>query len=186
MSLPSFTVGRKVRASELAALVTEFETRRVRSVIKTSDETVTSAGTGATLHNDTQLFHAVAANTNYKIDLTAIMATNTGFGVDIKAAWTMPSGCTFDAVVVAPHLDYAASAAAQEVEFAAWQAETGTTTSTKTWGAVPGNFSYHVRGLLRVGANAGTFQLQWAQNTSSANQLSMKSGSMLTLTPLVP
>jgi hypothetical protein len=154
------------------------------SAIKTADESVVSS---TTLQNDDALFCALRANTNYRVDL-ALLATQAaaGTGVDIKCAWTMPSGCTLDLAVVGPHTAWVAGAgAALEVEWAGWQNQTSSPTGTVSFGTIQTTvFSYHARGVIRVGSTAGTLQFQWAQQNSSASDLTVKAGSSLTLTPL--
>jgi len=177
--MAAFSAGQTLTAANLIAILPLF-------AIKSVDESVNSGSTGTTLQNDDALFVTVSANTNYKVDLALLVVDGAGTGIDMKAAWTMPSSCKFDAAVTAPHANWVSPAgAANEVEWAGWQNETSTTTSTKNWGTNNISFSYHVRGLLRVGANSGTFQFQWAQGNSSASNLTVKSGSLLTLTPLL-
>jgi hypothetical protein len=168
MPLPTFLVGKTVKASELQAIVDAFPVKAV----KLTDQSVNNA---------------VRANTDYHVDL-ALMATQAaaGTGIDLKAAWTFPAGCALDLAVVGPHSAWVATAgAALEVEWAAWQGVTSSPSGTVSFGTLNGVvFSYHVKGTLRVGANAGTFRFQWAQNTSNASDLTVKAGSSLILTPL--
>jgi hypothetical protein len=174
----AFSAGQTLTAANLIAILPI-------PVIKGADESVTNAGTGTTLQNDNELLAAVTANTNYKIDLVLLVVEAAGTGIDIKVAWTQPAGCVLDLGPVAPHASWV-SAAALEVEWAAWQAETGTTTASKSFGSTnSATFAYHFRGTLRVGSTAGTFQLQWAQVNGSASALTVKAGSSLILTPLL-
>lgn len=157
------------------------------SAIKTADESVNSAGTGTTLQNDNHLVATLRANTNYQVDLV-LLATQAaaGTGTDIKCAWTFPAGCTLDLAVVGAHTAWVATAgAALEVEWAAWQNATSSPSGTVSFGTIQTVvFSYHVRGTIRVGATAGALQFQWAQQNSSASDLTVKAGSSLILTPL--
>jgi hypothetical protein len=175
--LAAFSAGQKLTAAALIAILPV-------PAIKTADESLASS---TTLQNDNELVCVGAANTNYKVDLALLATEATGTGIDIKLAFTQPTGCVLDLAVVAPHLGWVSSAGAQlEVEWAGWQAETGTTTSAKSFGTLNGvNFSYHFRGTWRVGSTAGSLQLQWAQNTSAGGNLTVKSGSSLIITPLL-
>lgn len=186
MALSTLAAGAKLRASDVNTIINQINNSAVKSALKATDENVSSATTGTTLHNDTALFLTVAANTNYKLDLALLMVDAAGTGIDVKAAWTMPTSCKLDAAVASPHANWVSPAgSANEIEWAGWQNETSSPTATKNWGSNNVAFSYHVRGLLRVGATAGTLQFQWAQGNSSASNLTMKSGSLLTLTPLL-
>lgn len=93
MALLTFTAGRKVRASELAALATEFGNRKPVAAVKATGENVSTSNTGATLHNDPALFVSLRANTLYWLDLSLLATEAAGTGIDLKAAWTFPSGC---------------------------------------------------------------------------------------------
>lgn len=154
--------------------------------IKQVDESVNNAGTGTTLQNDNELLAAVTANTNYKVDLHLFAVEAAGTGIDMKAAWTFPSGCLLDLAVVAPQAGWQNPIGTNlEAEWAAWQGVTTSPTASITFGTTnAATFSYHVRGTLRVGT-AGTLQLQWAQANSNAANLTVRSGSSLILTPLL-
>lgn len=177
--MTAFAAGQILHASDLIRILPVW-------VIKAADESVNSGSTGTTLQNDNELLAAVSASTNYRVDF-ALLATEAASNViDIKCAWTMPSGCTLDLAVVGPHTAWTGAAANQEVEFGGWQNETSSPTSTKNFGTGSGvNLSYHFRGTLRVGGSSGTFQFQWAQANSNASNLTVKAGSSLTLTPLL-
>lgn len=153
-------------------------------VVKPSDESVSSASTGTTLQDDNHLSLTGVANTLYAVRLCALVIEGSSTVTDIKMAWTQPSGCTLNLAGVAPHIDYNASAAALETEWAAWQNETGTTTSTKQFGTSTTVFSYVFSGTWEVGSTGGPLQLQWAQRVANAANLTMKQGSSLVLTPL--
>jgi hypothetical protein len=176
----TYAAGDKPTAAQLNAMI-------ARWAIKSGDESVNSGSTGTTLQNDDTLVVSVDANTTYKVDLH-VLATQGGAGtVDLKVAWTFPTGCTLDLVVVGPHSAWPPAVATDlEVEWATWQNVTSSPSGTISFGTVNGTtFSYHARGTLRVGSTAGSLQLQWAQNSSSATNLTLKSGSSLVLTPLL-
>jgi hypothetical protein len=154
-------------------------------LIKQADENYNNGtGTGTTLHGDTELNVPILASTNYHVNAHILVIEAAGTGIDLKVAWTQPAGCILDLAVVAPHTAWNASAAALEAEWAAWQAETGTTSASKSYGTTnSASFSYHFRGVLRVGATGGFFRLWWAQVNASVSNLTVKAGSSLVVTP---
>ena len=138
----------------------------IKTVRKSSDQTVTSS---TTLVNDSQLKFAIAANETYIFE--AWLYTYAADGTpDIKVTFTSPAGST---------LFWSSS----QVIFLANASTTLTVVAPQ--GTV-GDF--FVDSNLRVvqlfgsvtnGGTAGDIQLQWAQNTSSANGTSVKAGSYI-------
>ena len=172
--MAAFSAGQTLTAADLNAVMPVWW-------IKSADQNVNNS---TTLTPDTELNLPVTANTTYKVDAHILAAEAVGTAMDLKIAWSMPASCILDLAVVGPHTAWNASAANLEVEWSAWQAETGTTTATRSFGStVSAVFSYHFRGVLRVGASAGFFRLQWAQNTATVGNLAVKAGSSLFLTP---
>lgn len=169
----TFYAGQKARASDfnnLIPLVAE----------KAFDENVISS---TTLQDDNELFLMLAVGAKYWLDLALLATETTGTTADLKIAWTMPTGCRLDAPAIGAHTSWTGSAAAQEVEFNSWQAETSSPTSTRSFGTINAGvvFGYHVRGVVRNGANAGLLTLQWAQNAAVAENVTVKAGSTLML-----
>lgn len=179
MATWSFFAGQRLRASDLINMAPV-------AAVKATDESVNSGGTGTTLHNDAALAVSLRANTLYWLDLALIATEAAGTSIDLKVGWTFPTGCRLDLVIVAPHVNWVATAgSALEVEWAAWQNITTSPSPTVTFGTSNAAFfSYHVRGVVSVGSTAGTLRLQWAQGTASASNLTVKSGSSLVLVPL--
>jgi len=138
----------------------------IKSVRKSSDQTVTSS---TTLVNDSQLKFAVAANETYIFQawLYTYAADATP---DIKTTFTGPSGST---------VFWSSS----QVIFLA----NGSTTLTVVApGGTVGDFfvdsnlrAIQLYGTISNGATAGDVQLQWAQNTSSANGTTVRAGSSI-------
>lgn len=151
---------------------------------KLVDESVISS---TTLQNDNELFAAIAANTVYQLDLALLVTEATGTTADLKIAWTMPTGCRLDTANAGAHTAWNGSSGAQEVEWASWQGETSSPTSSRSFGTINAGliFGYHVHGRVTNGPNAGTLQLQWAQNLSVAENVTVKAGSSLLLTPIL-
>jgi hypothetical protein len=138
----------------------------VKSVRKSSDQTVTSS---TTLVNDSQLKFAVAASETYIFQawLYTYAADATP---DIKTTFTGPSGST---------VFWSSS---QVI----YLANGSTTLTVVAPGGTVGDFfvdsnlrAIQLYGTILNGATAGDVQLQWAQNTSSANGTSVKAGSSI-------
>jgi len=138
----------------------------VKSVRKSSDQTVTSS---TTLVNDSQLKFAVAANETYIFQ--AWLYTYAADGTpDIKITFTAPSGSTLfwssSQVIFLPD-------ASTSLTVVAPAATTGSLFIDSNLRAI------QLYGTILNGATAGDVQLQWAQNTSSANGTSVKAGSSI-------
>jgi hypothetical protein len=138
----------------------------VKSVRKSSDQTVTSS---TTLVNDSQLKFAIEANATYTFQAWLYVYAADGTP-DIKVTFTSPAGST---------LFWSSS----QVIFLA---NASTTLTVVAPGGTTGDF--FVDSNLRVvelfgsvlnSSTAGDVQLQFAQNTSSANGTSVKAGSYI-------
>lgn len=131
--------------------------------VKSADQSVTSS---TTLVNATDMSFSVAANTYYSFQfqlLLNIAGAGAGTGGGLNISITCPAGGTL--MFGAPGGLYA-----------------GATGSGTTYVLVSNtNFinplTVLITGYLSNGANAGTLQLQFSQNTSSANALTMRKGS---------
>ena len=127
--------------------------------VKASDESVTSS---TTLQDDEHLFASVAANSVYEVTV-ALRGTANSSG-DLKVQFAGPAGATglFGA---------------------------GKDHSCVTLGTPNGPISLSTAtpdtvffmGTLTVGGTAGTFKLQWAQNTSNATATTLQAGSYMVL-----
>jgi hypothetical protein len=138
----------------------------IKSVRKSSDQTVTSS---TTLVNDSQLKFAVEASTTYVFQ--AWLYTYAADGTpDIKVTFTSPAGSTL--FWSSSQVIYNAAAA--------------TTLTVVAPGGTTGDLfvdsnlrAIQLYGTILNSTTAGDVQLQWAQNTSSANGTSVKAGSSI-------
>ena len=138
----------------------------VSSVRKSADQTVTSS---TTLVNDSQLKFAVAANETWIFQ--AWLYTYAADGTpDIKVTFTGPSGST---VFWSSSQVIFNAAAATTLTVVAPGATTGDLFVDSNLRAI------QLYGTILNGGTAGDVQLQWAQNTSSANGTSVKAGSSI-------
>jgi hypothetical protein len=137
---------------------------------KTSDESVSSANTGTTLQNDDALAWAVAASGVYALDLFLIYnANSTG---NLKLGWTFPTSLTM--VYAGMHATLAGALTVASF----------TQASTPAIGGLGADAPQHFHGMVTNSTNAGTLQLQFAQNTSNAGNTTLKAGSYGVLTRL--
>lgn len=174
----TFYALQKVRASKLNELVPLL-------VRKGTDEPVTNATTGTTLQDDNELFITGAANAVYALSINVLAIEAIGTGIDIKIAWTQPTGCTLDLAVSGPHTAWSASAATLETEWASWSGETGSPTSVINFGTTnSAKFGYKFDGAWTVGSTGGVLRMQWAQLNSSASALTVKAGSIMKAWPI--
>lgn len=173
MLLPSLSLpaGAVVTAGEIAQIITAINDGSVY-VAKAADETINNS---ATLQNDDELFVTVAANATYEINTYVGYRSNTT--ADFKVGFTFPTGATLyfttwnaqlnssGTLVTSTQLEAAASGSA----FGVGGIAVGTTAT------------FAGGGLLTTGANAGTFQVQWAQLTADASNTVVRAGSYLSL-----
>lgn len=145
------------------------------TVHKTADESVTSS---TTLQNDNHLLVSVLANSEYEIIVR--MAVNGGASGDVKMAWTVPSGTTGQRFSSGPAVSSATSTADTTVRASGL---TDSFTTEINYGVFStGQQSFIEETLYVVTAGtAGTVQLQWAQNASSATATTVEAGSYITV-----
>lgn len=168
---PSWAAGQRITAAQLTAMLPDV-------VIKAADESLSS---NTTLQNDDELFLSVAASAKYVVDLQifAITAAN-DVTEDIKLGFTFPSGSTLHFSGTGPNnadLSGAASSNSNGEWIARMSATSGTTTIPYGMSGVELGLS--LRAILITSTTAGTLQLQWAQNSSTANALTVSAGSMM-------
>lgn len=165
MPLVSFLSGSRFTASSLN---TAFDWNR--TCFKATDQSVIST---TTLVNVTSLVLTVESNSTYIFDSTIIYDTNAA--ADIKVQFTLPSG-TF--IRVACWLSNTALGATDATVFHNAQ-DTGLWTAG---GFAAGTFmSMLPTGTIITGATAGSMQFQFAQNTSTAVNTTIKAGSWINL-----
>ncbi len=136
-------------------------------VTKTTDESRTST---TTLADDSELFFAMEANKTYSIKIEFTYYCNNTpdikFGINGPAS---PTVLYYRGVSNGPNQSASA--------IAPWPHTYGTATTNCTTTTGHGGAEYTV--YVKNGANAGTFALQWAQNTSSATASSVLAGSYI-------
>ena len=133
----------------------------VTVVRKTADETVNAS---ATYQDDDHLSFAVGANESWAIEIhgrCTVLAAS-----DIKFRFTVPSGASMPMGVV--WMGNSTS------EFVSSDMTGGITAADAT---IRGSF--HLYAIYIGGSNAGTVQLQWAQDTAVAENTILNSGAWL-------
>lgn len=143
-------------------------------VFKAADETVNNS---AALQNDNDLVLSVVADTKYLLESQIIY--DSGTTPDIKFAWVGPAAATLDwttnalgtgATGVNGALTVGNSVIGDAGVLAAGGVGAGTAVTAMA------------RGILQVGATAGTLQLRWAQNTADVSDTIVKVRSWMRLT----
>jgi hypothetical protein len=157
---------------ENASFVVDVVNPRVQSFFKQADETVTSS---VTLQDDNDLTGMILkANNIYRVE--GILYYNQNVG-DFK--WTF----VFDSALQ----DGVVAFFAQDTFANALTYDSGvwTTTFNKLDAFDTDNVVVNFFGVMKAHATSdGTFKLQWAQNTSSANATTLKTGTHITITQL--
>lgn len=164
-NLTTLPAGHAVTAGEWAALV-DAVNNKITYARKTVDESVTSS---TVLQADDELRWAVVANAVYELDLDVIH--NNNGTPDTKIGWTVPAGTTMTWEIVGDD-----TAGGVVVTAGLTQA------STVAIGGIGADARLSIRGIVVVGATAGTAQMTWAQNTSSASASTVRAGSAGRLT----
>jgi len=183
LTLPTFASGSRVRASALTQITAALTSLVATKVVKAADQAY--AASSIVLQNDTHLLVAGLANTLYEFELNVMYKESAGQAVDCKMAFTQPAGCTLNGPVQGAHQNWNGTPGTNlEIEWAGFQNETNTTTSTRTFGTTTTIFGFKVSGTWQVGATPGTLRLQAAQGTSSAAILTIMAGSSLIIKPM--
>lgn len=149
-------------------------------VIKGSDESVVSS---TTVQDDDELFIANIPVGTWQLSGELWVAGTSGINQDVKYGWTFPAG-TLTWSGGGLHPDWANSASNRDVVFEGDVLDTSSPSNARAYGTVTGgNIPTQISGILQNTA-AGTLQLQWAQNTSNADDTTLKAGSWLCLRKL--
>lgn len=137
---------------------------------KTADESVTSS---VVLQNDDHLFFSIAANEIWIVQFALFyQAAQAG---DLQVAWTVPAGCTGIHGGQAP-----ATTTTDGTNTTMWtRPQTSFATALLLGGDGAANCTLLGAATFVNGATAGTVQLQWAQNTSSATATTVRANSYL-------
>jgi hypothetical protein len=144
---------------------------------KTANESVQNN----TLQNDDDLKWTVAANEVWKFKLFLIVSSvNTT--MDMKVGWTYPTGATCYWGSLAANS--AGGGSMFSLAVGSTQEAVMIESTVPAFGSNGGRQIVVFEGVWTIGANAGTVQLQWAQNTTNANNLTVETNSHLELIPL--
>lgn len=141
-------------------------------VVKASDESVTSS---TTLQDDDEIQFTVEANATYRV--SGVVWFGADPAGDMKLAFAGPTSATF--VWVGMSGNSAAAAVTTSVHI-----DQQTISSSLVLGGVTANttiLAAPLDGILTVSSTAGTFKMQFAQNSSSATATTVKAGSYVEL-----
>lgn len=134
---------------------------------KTADEIVNNS---TTLQNDDHLAWAIGINECWYFDWLLYFTIGSG-DPNIKMAFTVPAGASG---FLRCHVDESPDGVGTTTTV---DVQSATITTTFNLGAAGTLTSVHLKGFVINGANAGTIQLQWAQNSAVASNLTLKLGS---------
>ena len=142
-----------------------------KTIRKTADE---SLDTSETLQNDDALLFAVAANEVWHFEFVLFL-TSTSSTPDFKCTFTKPTGASGRWGMLAISSNSTSVVAATDMAGASVDLDGATTLAC---GVVANLVNMVIlQGTIVNGANAGTLQLQWAQNTSNATAITVKTNS---------
>lgn len=158
--------GQKTTASLLTAL-------EVQAIIKPTDQQVSSATTGTTFQNDTDLVLPVLANVKYLFDFYIDYEGGATGSSDLKLQWSVPVGAT-----LRYGADYASPVGPLN-PITGFTLRAADTIAAGTNGSAL--MAVRGKGSLVVSTTAGSIQLQWAQVTSSATPTIVHAQSYLAL-----
>lgn len=165
-TLPVWTV-EPVTAADLTAMVNAISELRPVWARKTSDETVNNS---AVLQNDDQLVAAMVASATYRFHLRLII--NSGTTPDFKFTFTLPAGATGSMELFEGSSPTSAATVLQGPF---------SVTTTVAMSGVGADQIIIAQGVIVVSTTAGNAQLQWAQNTATGSNTSVKTNSFLHL-----
>jgi hypothetical protein len=145
----------------------------IRVARKTTDTARTSTATTAA---DPQLLFTVRAGAVYLLD--GWIKYTADPAADINVDWDIPAGSLGEWTGAGASIDTAAAANGYSVQLAANDVE-----SARSFGGAGtgSNLTLDIKGTLRVGATAGTYQLLWAQRVSNAAATTVYADSWLRL-----
>lgn len=152
---------------DAANILEKVNFKKIQLVRKTADETVNNS---TTLQNDDELLASLAANENV-VFMCYIIHTSASGNADIKFAFTVPSGATINWSAPNAHVSVTLSLSNPVV--------TTTSGTSRSFGSDPAVFSQLLVGRVSNGATSGNLQLQWAQDTATAENTQVKAGSFL-------
>lgn len=147
-------------------------------VLKTVDQIVNNS---SALINDNALVAPVVANAKYLVNATVIYSSGTT--PDIKFAWVGPAGATFSWTTNA--LSVGTTGSSGLVTVANSVIGDGGALQAGGAGVPTPRLTANIRGILTVGATAGTLQLRWAQDVADASNTTVKADSFMELRQVV-
>ena len=141
--------------------------------------TSTQQSTATALANVTQLVGTLAANATYEIDCFVTFqsaATTTG----LNLGFTSPTGCRPMVEIVVPIVSTAAASALRTTFPNAAATTSGNVLGTGVT-AINSNHTARISGIIKNGATAGNFQIQFATEVA-ASAVTLQIGSTMQLT----
>lgn len=173
MALPVFTSGVRVRASQLAALVTELQ-NLFNDTLKVVKGANSPAKTNNTLAADPDLFLALAASSTYIF--RAAIYHNSGTTPDIQFAMAFPASSTITWGGVRL---VTTAALTGDADFGVYTAPTSATSAISAAGTASDQLTI-IEGTINTSTTPGNLQLYWAQATTTASNTFVLARSSMT------
>lgn len=142
---------------------------------KTADDAVPNS---LTMTNDSQLFLPVAANAVYTID-GQIFLLGADVTSDFRLGYSYPASAEIHFGGPGPHTGLTTGGGG-DAEFVARQSPDVLSTFIP-YGTSTSRLGFPLKGLLIVGATAGTLRVQWARNVTGSGAVTVRAASWLKL-----
>jgi hypothetical protein len=168
---PAIAAGQRITAALLTSMLPDVK-------VKAANESLSS---NTTLQSDDELFLSVETNATYRVRLVLFAQTAASdIAGDIKVAFTFPAGSTLHFTGTGPNnadLALGGSTNSNGEWIARMSATSGSTNIP--YGMSGSAIGIILQATLITVSTAGTLQLQWAQNTSDADALTVLAGSSI-------
>lgn len=131
------------------------------ALIKLNDEIVNNS---STLQNDDDFSFALGAGEGWFVDLQ-LQIFGTSQAADFKVAALVPAGCAMSLPITAPQVAETGGIGGAAVRDMGSLKASGVAVGIGNLGDSTDGTTISIRGTVINGATPGVFQLQWAQNT---------------------
>lgn len=146
-------------------------------VEKGSDESIANN----TMQDDDELLIANIPPGKWELTGGFYAAGTSGINQDVKYGWTWTGSAELTWVGISYHQDWANSATNRDVSIEGDVQDSGSPSSARAFGTVTGSSVPTAISGVFTNSTASTLQMQWAQNTTNADDTTVKAGSWFCL-----